>query len=503
MASSPVPTPVSIQIPRHDYVAGERLPVYVTIPSPARSLVVDQGLRVRNIRVEIVRTIRILTFGARQPGRKDTAPGPSSSSSTAPTKAPLPPDVDEDDDTAAPNSVDRTVVARSGAPCRFHTSRPVQLRFLLRIPPTPHPTTATADSSSSSSSDGGFTSDFATITQTTIKHSVSFALKVHFAFLTTAVPGGPRTEAIQTVSLPLNVLPPIAPPPADVYSLEDLDAAYAKKHDAPPSATNRREDAEGEPGPPVDQAGPSGANVAPPPFDDAPPSFAEASGSALQVRLPSFHEAEADNILSSHASGLGSPSDDPPANVGNYIFPGEGLAFGFLPSEQFDGIGAPDSDTFADLAERPPPPTITAAMQDTALDPITGEQAVTEPVDETGQLLPPPPPMDDPSDPPPGIDDARFHTRDPLVPPGLNETEIPPPIHEAYAVPPPEQPDTQPGYAAPPADTTDAPQAYSSLPPPAHNQTPATDGSHAPPPYLGSQDAEADHGPSVPPPYVG
>jgi len=50
--SSDDPTQVEVEIPLVTFKAGEPIPIYVKVPPPRTELVVDQGLRLRNIRVE-------------------------------------------------------------------------------------------------------------------------------------------------------------------------------------------------------------------------------------------------------------------------------------------------------------------------------------------------------------------------------------------------------------------------------------------------------------------
>ena len=50
--SSDDPTRVEVEIPLVTFKAGEPIPIYVKVPPPRTELVVDQGLRLRNIRVE-------------------------------------------------------------------------------------------------------------------------------------------------------------------------------------------------------------------------------------------------------------------------------------------------------------------------------------------------------------------------------------------------------------------------------------------------------------------
>lgn len=53
------PTKIEVQIPRTTFTSGEVIPLYVTVPTPRRELVVDQGLRLRNLRAELLRVVSV------------------------------------------------------------------------------------------------------------------------------------------------------------------------------------------------------------------------------------------------------------------------------------------------------------------------------------------------------------------------------------------------------------------------------------------------------------
>jgi hypothetical protein len=169
-------------------------------------------------------------------------------------------------------------------------------------------------------------------------------------------------------------------------------------------------------------------NSAPPPFEDrdAPPPFffSEASTS---TRLPTFLESESEFII---------PHDGEPhvlSNSGPFSsIPGEGLEFGFLPSQQFDGHSEDMQRSST------PPPTLEMATRDTdltSLADIHGPDHAMEALGlslehhsetEAGERPPPPPAMDDPSDPPPLIDSAF---RSPDV---TRQTSPSPPSRSSY-----------------------------------------------------------------------
>ncbi|KAJ7225716.1 hypothetical protein GGX14DRAFT_531419 [Mycena pura] len=481
------PTRVEVQIPRTTFIAGEAVPLYVTVPPPPRELVVDQGLRLRNVRVELLRIVQV-NHDECKLGREECSSesclssGPSSTPGITP-----PPDKPQSSSSKASvspsfrGSLYEAVVARSGASSRFHSSRPVRLRFILHQPsPSESPSDFHANLPTREYGYLDNDAECASITQLTLLHSVTFRINIHVSF----VDMSSHTERISTISIPVIMLAPPAPLPEIAPS---VDVAYSKKHDRPPARTVRYEDAdssaphysEGEAGP---SALPGGA---PPPFEerDAPPPFfssaAEASSSS---RLPTFLESETEIII---------PPDDthsvlPPR--GSLII-GEGVEFGFSAADQFDGHleDMPGSST--------PPPTLEMASRDADLSSLASIHEPERAIDVLGLVLdqhetssagtgaggdlpPPPPALDDPSDPPPSID-SEFRSPDtpPLHPPS-------PPSLAAYAAQP------EPARLNPPSPT------------PPLNQSQTSDG-HAPPPYLVPDDHphQQEHA-AGPPPYM-
>ncbi|KAJ7139929.1 hypothetical protein C8R44DRAFT_318193 [Mycena epipterygia] len=477
------PTRVEVQVPRTTFKAGEVVPLYVTVPPPPRELVVDQGLRLRNVRVELLRLVEVkhdedetayeehtLDSGSSTAGSGPSTAIPHSSSSKAPI-SPL-----------FPGSSYKTIIARSGASCRFHSSRPVQLRFILHQPsPSGSPSDFQVNLPTGEYGHLDSDAECASITQFSLLHSVSFRINIHISF----VDMSSRTERISTISIPVVILAPPAPLPEIAPSME---AAYSKKHDRPPTKTVRQEDtdfsvphySEGEAGP---SALPGGA---PPPFEERdapPPFFSSAAEASTSSRLPTFLESETEIIIppDDTESDL-QPPDAPPAIVG------EGYEFGFSAADQFDGHSEDMQRSST------PPPTLEMASMDANL---TSLAAISEPeraievlglvLDQHsedssrgtsggGELPPPPPALDDPSDPPPSID-SDFRSPD--------------------ATPHPPSPPSLATYAAPEPTRLNPPS-----PTPPAGQSPASHG-HAPPPYLvpGDHPHQEEHV-ARPPPYV-
>ena len=485
------PVVVRVEVPRTTFRIGEPIAVYITIPPPDISVIRGRGLRLRNVMAELVRIVSSGESRLVADVRASDTPGASTASSTGPSSsahqlsdeksdAPFSPH-EPHNSLSAPDGL-HTILTRSGSSCRFHTSRPIQLRLLLY----PHHSAMHGgdDASSLSSSEQieNDNSDCTSITQTTLLHTVSFNIAVIVTFMLAAT----HTESIARVNIPIVLLPNPAPlPEMD----ESVASAYRKKHDKPPARTVRHEEvdvAENEAGPSI--LAPVGA---PPPFEERdapPPFFASDPTASTSSRLPTFLESESD--IGGHVpafaplSQVSGHSDSTPC----ILIPGEGSEFGFSADEQYDGI----SSSFDRSAS--PPPSMANASLDTdvtefanlvsqpehalealslALDPSTSEGGSVQASGHSEALPPPPPLLDDPSDPPPSIDVEEF--RRPPVP-SLNREQSPSPS----TIPPVARPDSS--------------AAANSL-----NPT----NTHAPPPYLQpTTHSEPEEPVMRPPPYV-
>ncbi|RPD63055.1 hypothetical protein L227DRAFT_522029 [Lentinus tigrinus ALCF2SS1-6] len=481
------PSKIEVQLPRTTYKAGEPIPIYFTVPTPTPDLVVEQGLRLRNLRAELVRTVTVKRDEDEDDELSDIEfANPSDTEEpTSPSQKtqPVPSTSRQNPEFAVRQGEhgERKVIALSGASCRMHPSRPLRIRLVLHQPteaPQPdsphHHQRVPSDEFFSTESEA----ECASITQATLLHSVSFRLLVHATFMNMST----HTERVSTLTIPLIILPPSAPLPEVEPS---VDAAYHKKHDRPPTRTIRLDDADV----PQYEAGPSGAPGAPPPFEEreAPPPFwsaeAEASSSS---RPPTFLESEASTsrlptFLESEREIFVPPAEEPAPPPADFVFHGEGMLFGFHASDQFDG--------YADVVPQrqfTPPPSLEMATHDAnvtglatmALDEpgtiealgLALEQQNISLSDEGSMPPPPPPPMDDPSDPPPSIDSAEFRA------PGAAH-------------------DTPPRAQSPPRGA---------IPPPLPHDEGESHG-HAPPPYgvRDLDDHHEDHERVVhPPPYM-
>lgn len=523
------PTLVEVQVPRTTYRLNEPIPIYVTVPPPDRSVVLDHGYTLRSVRAELIRTVKVLNTSASDISSDDTSPPVSDDdnnsvdSSETTSSVGVPPSAqflamasssaekglnpgtitssDVPEVMGGLQSPFETILARSGTSCRFHSSRPLKLRLVLHARPQSPREPA---SELPTNAEYGFVdsdTQCASISQTTLLHSVEFRIQFRVTFLHVSS----HTEQTHPIIIPVTILPPPAPlPEVDTT----VDSAYHKKHDRPPVKTVRREDSDvyvddhafNQPGPSIL------SNGAPPPFDDAPPPFFSVGEASTSSRLPTFFESESEIIM---------PSEDHPAVARalatapeGSVFEGEGALFGFPPSEQYDGY----SNEMARSAT--PPPSLEMARDDTDVTDLADlvnqpERAMGalnmvleqhEQPSANGELLPPPPPpLDDPSDPPPPID-SEFRSRDIALdpPPSILSTDF-----------------TSPGMLrrTPTHDQSPSgrltPRANDSVPPldmsrglMSSDEQRTVSPSQAPPPYLNHPTiADMEHA-SGPPPYV-
>jgi len=186
----------------------------------------------------------------------------------------------------------------------------------------------------------------------------------------------------------------------------------------------------------------------PPPFDDAgdglrtpgvapgPPPFTSEPMSTTGSELPSFSESQAAASASGSRFIAPTPIVAPQAQASNESqelrFEGEGVAFGFKPEDQYDGLSHSMMMSPSDRSQTPPP-----AMASSVHDPnvtalaelITHERRLPD-----GDGGPPPPPaLDDPLDLPPTIDEGY------QPPPPSLEPDVrgPPPSAGVDGGPPP------------------------------------------------------------------
>ncbi|KAI0068274.1 hypothetical protein BV25DRAFT_1793336 [Artomyces pyxidatus] len=479
------PARIEVEVPRTTFTSTEPVPIYVTVPSPPRELVIEHGLRLRNIKAELMRTVHVkhgaleedveavdvdvpddtdddtddedvrgegAPLGVSVPAHPHFHPHPVALDKVAEASS---------SSSAYPNyhlnhgsgASYKTVISRSGALCRFHTSLPVRLRFILhQSSPSSSPSDSTRPLPAGEFGLMGGDTECASISQSTLLHSVTFRLRIHATFRNMSN----HTERVCTIAIPITFLPP----PAHLPEVEEwVDSAYHKKHDRPPSKTVRGEDTDAAPHYEEGQAGPSGA---PPPFEERdapPPFFSEASTS---TRLPTFLESEQEIFVPHNEDTVMAPAAAP---LPRYLIEGEGVLFGFPPSAQFSG----HSDELERGGTSTPPPTLEMATRDPN---VTGLARLEMEVPEramqalglalqqheeaaTGEAPPPPPPpMDDPSDPPPSIH-SEYRSREGVAHQMLGaappSTPPPPQVHTVDAAHPAPHPNAPPPYLVPEA----------------------------------------------------
>ncbi|KAF8587263.1 hypothetical protein K439DRAFT_1385900, partial [Ramaria rubella] len=479
------PISVKVEVPRTTFRIGEPIAIYITIPPPDIRIIRDRGLRLRNVMAELV---RVISMGESPPvvGREETD---SAGTSTAPSSTrsssishPYGEKLDsrhsscDSQSNVSTSDGLHTILTRSGSSCRFHTSRPVQIRLLLY----PHQSAMRhADEDTSLPNPEQIendNSDCTSITQSTLLHTVSFYVAVNTTFMLSAS----HSEHVTRINVPIILLPNPAPlPEVD----ESVASAYRKKHDRPPARTIRHEDidlVENGAGPSV--LSPGGA---PPPFEerDAPPPFFSSDPStSTSSRLPTFLESESD--FGGHVSGFSADDSSATSSCATtYIsIPGEGTEFGFNPNDQYDGISSSLHRSTS------PPPSMANATMDTDVTEFANlvaqpERALealslaldqpdpegTPPRNHSG-IPPPPPLLDDPSDPPPSIDVEGFR-RPPVA--LLSREHSPPPV----SLTPAPRPDLS---SAQRSSSVNAPPPY--LQPSAHSEPEGT--VIRPPPYV-------------------
>jgi len=542
------PTRIEVQVPRTTYLVGDVIPVYVTIPVPTTHTVIDEGLRLRSVRAELVRSVQVLepTKEAVAPSSARPIDGTSNHQDFPPPFTPVASSSMASVNAVAnvgapPTSVHFSTFTRSGAAARFHSSRPVRIRLLLHAaaaPSTPlyHP----LDSSNEQGD--------CPISQHTVLHNVTFALEVCASFLfhspppadrpstSTSNPHGQTTESTTTLRVPLTILPPRAPwrsAEQEIISTNeaDLEAHYRKKFDKPPERTIRASDANTIVG---SSRGAGGSSAAPPPpFEEAPPPFVEGNAGngptegglpptflesqraavAPAARVPGYAEAE------EPANGVDGPTAVLEDSDTLLAAEGEGVTFGFRPEEQFDGL---EGGVAGGIRSASPPPPIERSAEDadvTAFAELAqgeraalvealivaegmgmGREATVEGFAAIAMVEnDPAPPFDfpdDPTDPPPGID-AAFSTTAGGV------------VSEDHQPPPPTIEESDRDMAALARVTSRDGHGQRSVPIP----SPMTAVDGRPPPYLNNHPDEAEgshppgahgHGASVggPPPYV-
>ncbi|KAG8858406.1 hypothetical protein FRB96_005291 [Tulasnella sp. 330] len=469
LLSIDTPVPFTVQLPRSAFRAGEMIPLYLSVPPPNRA-VLESGMQLRNVTAELVRLVEIGPFHENPPSPSDLASGSSTGfgvsyrgagpSSSTPRQEKAPDTIPQFIPLTSPTkptseNVHETVVTRSGASCRMNPNRTVQLRLVL------HSSTQSDLDMENEAVPPDVDTAPGSITQSTVLHRVSFYVQIHVTFLSQVNHTSKSVHGL----MPVVIIPALAQQQVDAQA--ELDENYAKKHDRPPPKTVRSVDDTGTPQPPAFEDE-SGDGLRTPGIEGNPPPFtAEPLGTG---ELPSFTESQA----AASGSRTQSHSTPPPATTfsmaqpefhldesGELRFDGEGVAFGFQPEDQYDGLS---HSMMMPARGNTPPPAISSSVHDanvTELAELITHERRSLSGDGPGGP-PPPPALDDPMDLPPTIDEG-FRTMDSPsyapVPPQLNQglavsvaqTPVAPPL-SADGRPPP--------YLGAPGAVSTAPPSY-------------------------------------------
>ncbi|GAA5950467.1 hypothetical protein JCM3765_004558 [Sporobolomyces pararoseus] len=157
IVSTQDPLSFSIKLPRTVFRRGEPVELIARIDVPTAKAV-GEGLRLRTVSAELSRTIKVNSVS-------------SGSALTA----------------CEPGNCHRTVLAHSGKSARFSPSRPIVIRLTL------HPPTELSCES---------------ITQTTILHSVTFAVTVTVGLFNLSTSSNTATSSDAVLSQPIFIVPP-------------------------------------------------------------------------------------------------------------------------------------------------------------------------------------------------------------------------------------------------------------------------------------------------------
>ncbi|GJN91554.1 hypothetical protein Rhopal_004577-T1 [Rhodotorula paludigena] len=437
--STTSPLAFSFRLPRTAFRRSEPIELMTRIEVPDAKAV-GEGLRLRTVSAELVRTIMVAKLV--EPSRP--APGADEIEELPP--APRDPAVTE------PQEL-RTVLAHSGKSARFSSSRPIVIRLVLHPPTDP---------------------SCESITQSTILHTVSFAVVVTIGLVNVATPASASTTPPPEAQLSQQVF--IVPDTPSIRSDKQKEVVRDSVPDALAGAPS---------GPWLQTDAPVPTYVENSEHDSGEPA---ASGSGWSLESPL-------------ALVAGGPDEVPYATS----YPTDGY------EEEYDGYE--ELSLPATLSTRLPPPGI----YDDVSPPSAGEPSSAmglELATAMGGVIDE---SDDGETPPPD-DFAAYRSRLGAVaeavespPPPLHhsgvegsEAETPPPhidfppLHAGSAhLPstPPPGPDMHATAASGPGETPppgiDYPHAASSPPPPAH----------LPPPYFGAPSpAPSSSAPALPPP---
>ncbi|GAA5834002.1 hypothetical protein JCM9279_004186 [Rhodotorula babjevae] len=485
--SATSPLAFSVRLPRTSFRRSEPIELTTRIEVPDAKAV-GEGLRLRTVSAELVRTI---TGVAVSPSRAASADGGDGDD-----------DGDGDGDEAAQDvepQVHRTVLAHSGKSARFSPSRPIIIRLVLHPPTEP---------------------SCESITQSSILHTVSFAVVVTIGL----VSARPSSSTRASSPLPDAVLAqdvvilPDSPPASRSDKQKEVDreqytappppvdAAWASQDAPVPTYVERSEHDLGEP--PASGSSTSGwpSGLHPHDLGASPSSSSSAAGILVDLPYTTAYPTDGDEDEYDGYEELSLPATLstrlPPPAIDEDVSPpsvGEpssvaGLALaaamgGLIDERDEEGadeVGTPPPDDFAAYVSGPPPPPPLSPGAEAG-----DEEAPPPSFEARAPLAPLPPPASDPSmepaSPPPHIDYHPLSASIPL-PPSLGAPSTPP-EHDAAAtttledLPPP---------VSPPAGSD--PLTRRGLPPPYFGGSPPPPHEHAhaqlPPVALGDAPLE-------------
>lgn len=161
------PVRTSVRLRRTVFKRSEPIALLVRIEVPSAHAVQDDGLRLRNISAELVRTVARAKSSSKPAELVEAMSVDAITELAAPSQPPAPPHT--------------TILAHSGKSCRFSPSRPIVLRLLL------HPPVVVACES---------------VTQSSVLHDISFAVNVTVALSSSRTP-----RASITIAHPVFIVP--------------------------------------------------------------------------------------------------------------------------------------------------------------------------------------------------------------------------------------------------------------------------------------------------------
>ncbi|GAA5863502.1 hypothetical protein JCM1840_000045 [Sporobolomyces johnsonii] len=400
------PLDFSVRLPRTVFRRSEPIELVARIEVPSAKAV-GEGLRLRTVSAELVRTITVKPV-AEPPSRQRRLSGNADETEGIPS-APR-----------AQEHTHRTVLAHSGKSARFSPSRPIVIRLVLHPPGDPA---------------------CESITQATILHSVTFSVVVTVGLFVLGSSASASTSTSTSTSTPTS-----------------LDATLSQAvfvvPDTTSSRSNKQKEAEREASPSTSAA-------------DAAPRRSSAPWMALDLDgpVPTYVEYGADDPGIPAASGSGSVWTSPAAAVEDLRRSWETERFTTSAGEGEEEYDGYEELSLVPESASPPPPGI---YEDVS-PPSPSEQqgfSIESALAHAAQLEPMTPPPNDFAleDEPDHLSHSRLTETDAPPPPHVEF----PPLHLPST--PTTTTHSAPSSPPPPVSPLDGefPRSSSSLPPPPH-----------------------------------